>query len=156
MLEVQIRELSHGPIETLGQLLPGDPALEGMGVRLEEPLEVEGRLQATADGEYFWRGRLTGRVVAECRRCLREIAFPLDTGISVMFSDDPDMADDPSVYPLPARSREIDLRPAIREELALAVPAFPLCREDCAGLCPGCGADLNTGPCNCASRADSN
>lgn len=156
MLEIQIRELSHGPVGTLGQLLPGDPALEDLGIRLEGPLEVEGRLQATADGEYFWRGTLSGRLIAECRRCLGEVAFPLDTDFNLMFSDNPDMMDDPSVYSLPPRSREIDLRPAIREEIALAVSTFPLCREDCAGLCPGCGADLNSGPCNCADPADSN
>ena len=39
--------------------------------------------------------------------------------------------------------------PEAREELALAVDAFPLCREDCRGLCPRCGADLNRGACSC-------
>jgi len=40
-------------------------------------------------------------------------------------------------------------RAALREELALAVDVYPLCREDCRGLCPRCGADLNQGPCPC-------
>jgi len=38
----------------------------------------------------------------------------------------------------------------VREEVALTAPAWMLCREDCAGLCPKCGADLNEGPCQCA------
>jgi uncharacterized protein len=67
---------------------------------------------------------------------------------------DPDAADDPSVYPLAASATHLELGEAVREELALAIPAFPLCREDCAGLCPGCGADLNAGPCGCTVSAE--
>ena len=60
-------------------------------------------------------------------------------------------ADDPAVYPVEAPVTRIDVRPAVREEVALAASTFPLCREDCAGLCPRCGTDLNTGPCGCAA-----
>ena len=45
------------------------------------------------------------------------------------------------------RADEIDLRPAVREAWLLAVPGFLLCREDCKGLCPVCGADKNTVDC---------
>jgi uncharacterized protein len=155
MLEVYIRELDRGAVETDALVPPGDTALGGLEVRLAEPLRITGRLQSAAEGEYFWRGRMIGTLVTECRRCLAEVRVPVDAELNVLFSSDPDMADDPSVYPLPARPREIDLRPVVREELALAAPGFPLCREACAGLCAGCGADLNAGPCACASPADS-
>src|ERR1051325_628957 len=49
---------------------------------------------------------------------------------------------------------EVDVTPAIREELFLAAPRYVLCRENCKGLCPQCGKDLNAGPCGCAPRAD--
>ena len=49
------------------------------------------------------------------------------------------------------RTRELDLRPSVREQWLLAVPSFVLCREDCKGLCPHCGADLNLGPCGCTA-----
>src|SRR2546422_2859983 len=46
-------------------------------------------------------------------------------------------------------------RPAVREELLLAVPQWVVCRDDCRGLCPRCGKDLNAGPCGCpAAPAD--
>lgn len=149
MLVVDVRDLRQGPVETAGTLSPDDETFAGLDVELASPLEVRGRLQATAEGEYFWRGQITGRVRTTCRRCLGEGEAPVDASLSVMFSADPAAADDPSVYPIEERSRQIDLRPAIREELALAAPAFPLCRENCAGLCPTCGADLNAGPCGC-------
>jgi len=71
----------------------------------------------------------------------------------VVFSSDPELQDDPSVYPLTEPVTQVDVRPALREELALALDLFPLCREDCRGLCPRCGADLNLGACECAAAA---
>jgi uncharacterized protein len=112
-------------------------------------------LQASGEGDFFWHATLTGTVRAACRRCLTDIAYPLETQVDVLFSADPDAADDPSVYPLEEPVTEVDVRPAVREEVALAVSAFPLCREDCAGLCPRCGANLNLGPCRCAAPAPS-
>lgn len=74
----------------------------------------------------------------------------VDTPVNILFTED-EQADDPSVYILEPRSRTIDLSAAIREELILAVPDYVLCREDCAGLCPHCGKDLNEGPHECQS-----
>ena len=49
----------------------------------------------------------------------------------------------------------VDVTPLVREELALGVPShLLLCRDDCAGLCPHCGADLNAGPCACRTSAE--
>ena len=63
--------------------------------------------------------------------------------------------DDPDVFRIPPRAVELDLRPAIREQWLLAVPSYALCREECRGLCPRCGADLNAGECECPPAADS-
>jgi Predicted metal-binding, possibly nucleic acid-binding protein len=149
MFEVDIRELHRGPVDTVGTLAADDPAFQGLELDLTGPLAVDGHLQETSEGEYFWRATLAGAVRSECRRCLTAVTVPVDIDVNVMFSTDPDAADDPSVYPLPESSRTVDVRTAVREELALMVPGFPLCREDCAGLCPKCGADLNAGPCSC-------
>jgi uncharacterized protein len=149
MFEVDIRELRRGPVDTTGTLAPDDPAFLGLELGLAAPVAVAGQLQETSEGEYFWRATLSGAVRRECRRCLVEITTPVELDVNVMFSTDPEAADDPSVYPLDASARAVDVRPAVREELALTVPAFALCRDDCAGLCPRCGADLNAGPCSC-------
>jgi uncharacterized protein len=71
-----------------------------------------------------------------------------------MFSADPESQEAPDVYPLAPTASAIDLGQAVREELALAVEQFPLCREDCKGLCPTCGADLNAGPCEHTQPSD--
>lgn len=69
-----------------------------------------------------------------CGRCITRVDRPLALRLEL---DEP----------LP--EKELDLIPAIREEVILAVPLYPLCREDCRGLCVTCGADLNSGPCAC-------
>jgi uncharacterized protein len=150
MLRVDLRDLNRGPVETVGRLRPDDPAFAGLELDLAGPVSVDGRLQATGPGEYFWRARLQADVRSDCRRCLIDVVRHVDEELDVLFSDDPDAVEDPAVYLLPPSAAVIDLGNVVREELALAVPPYPLCREDCAGLCPRCGADLNAGVCACA------
>ena len=45
--------------------------------------------------------------------------------------------------------KEIDLDPILREQLLLALPGYPVCKDDCKGLCPVCGANLNDRECGC-------
>lgn len=151
MLLVDLRDLQRGPVETVGEVSADDEALMGLDLPLTRPLAVRGRLQATGEGEVFWRGEVAGEARGACRRCLTEVTLRVAARVDVLFSPDPDAADDPSVYPLAPRATHVDLRPALREEMALAVPAYFLCREECAGLCPRCGVDLNQGPCGCAA-----
>jgi len=154
MLKVDVRDLAAGPVETTGRLEPDDAVFQGLGLPLVGPVDVSGQLLATGTEDYLWRGHLRGRLQVACRRCLADVILPLDTGVDVMFSADPDAADDPSVYPMAAPVTHVDVATAVREELAFAVPSFVLCREDCKGLCQRCGADLNAGPCGCTVAAE--
>jgi uncharacterized protein len=154
MLLVDIRDLNKGPVETAGRIERDDPLFEGLGLEFAAPVQVGGRLSRAGDDAFLWQARLQGRTQGNCRRCLIEVATPFDLGLDVVFSSDPDVIDDPAVYPLAAPVAQVDLRPAVREEIALAVTAFPLCREDCAGLCPRCGVDLNAGSCGCGAPAE--
>ncbi len=151
MLRVDIRDLQRGPVRTDGRLDPDDPVFKGLDLGLTGPVSVDGQLQATGDGEYLWRGRMHGVVRGECRRCLTEVLDEVDIEVAAaVFSTDPDAADDPDFYPLAERASSVDVTDVVREELALAAQTDRLlCREDCAGLCPKCGADLNAGPCDC-------
>jgi uncharacterized protein len=156
MLRVDIRDLHRGPVRTIGELAPEDPTFEGLGLDLVGPVTVQGQLQATGDGEYLWRGDLHGLVRGECRRCLTPVIDELDVAVdAAVFSADPVAAEDPDFYPLAERAAAVDVGAVVREELALAAHAhLLLCRDDCAGLCPKCGADLNAGPCACHPPAE--
>jgi len=156
MLRVDIRDLQRGPVRTEGQLPPDDPTFQGLGLDLVGPVVVHGQLQATGQGEYLWRGDLHGVVRGECRRCLTEVLDEVDVAVdAAVFSSDPDAVDDPDFYLLSDRAASVDVGVVVREELALATQAtLLLCRDDCAGLCPRCGADLNAGPCACHTPAE--
>lgn len=153
MLRVDIRELQRGPVETVGTVPAADPLWTGLDLTLASPLAVTGVLEMTGRGDFFWKGHLEGRTNATCRRCLKEFEVPVVESVEALFTADPDLQDDPSVYPLAETASHVDVTGAVREELALAAPAYPLCREDCRGLCPRCGADLNQGPCGCAGSS---
>jgi uncharacterized protein len=156
MLRVDIRDLQRGPVRTVGELQPADPAFDGLDLNLVGPVSVTGQLQATGHSEYLWRGSFHVVMQGECRRCLTEVRTDIDIDVdAAIFSTDPEAADDPDFYPLLERASHIDIRDVAREELGLAVPVrLLLCREDCAGLCLTCGADLNAGPCECSAPAE--
>lgn len=138
---------------TDGRIEPGDPVFAGLDVELDGPIDVTGRLQSTAEGDIVWHARLSGLGHTTCRRCLADMVVPLAIEVHALFSADPDALDDPDVYPMAERATDVDLSAAVREEVALAMPAFCLCRDECAGLCPKCGTDLNVGACTCAASA---
>jgi len=101
------------------------------------------------------RGAVTATARLECVRCLtvfdRPVRAPLDVFAERAGGG---RARDEAVlerdsYMRFHDGRQLDLREEAREVLLLELPMVPHCREDCRGLCPKCGADLNTGPCGC-------
>lgn len=121
-----------------------------------EGVRVTGRLSVAGSGRYYFSGHLHGAAQTECRRCLVPVQTTVDADVSVLFAErGGEDDDDPDVFPLDGKNGDvIDLRPAIREQWLLEVPAFSECRPDCKGLCPKCGADLNAGACGCAPEID--
>jgi len=155
MLRVDLRELARGgAVETVGELKQDDPALDGTEIRLLEPVAVRGRIQPIGEGRFYWHGTAQTVVAGDCRRCLTPVATPVKLEIGALFSQDQDALDDPDAYAVAPDATEIDVTPAVREELVLAAPSFVECREDCKGLCPQCGKDLNAGPCDCTPATD--
>jgi uncharacterized protein len=98
---------------------------------------------------------LEGDVTLPCRRCLADATVHVADESHVIFAEaGSDETEDPDVYVLDERSSQIDLSPVVREQWMLNVPAYAVCREECKGICPTCGKDLNEGPCNCAESRD--
>jgi uncharacterized protein len=64
-----------------------------------------------------------------------------------------DPFDEDEIFPIDAY-HEVDLTEAVRQNVLLALPMVTICREDCKGLCPQCGHDLNLGPCECKPEVD--
>ncbi len=94
---------------------------------------------------------LTGTIevpwTGTCRRCLRPLDETLVVDVDERYAEQPAEHDDA----FPIEHGQIDLAPMVREHVLLAVDDPRLCRPDCPGLCPVCGADLTAGPCQCDS-----
>lgn len=138
-----------------GKLATDDPVWRDDDPRPADGVIVTGRLSSAGDERFYFSGRMSGEVDTECRRCLTPTRAAVDEELHLLFADASDEeSDDSDVYLLEPRATMVDLRPALREQWLLAVPGFALCREECRGLCPKCGADLNQGPCGCAPDVD--
>ena len=138
-----------------GKLASNDPVWLEEDPKPVDGVIVAGRLSSAGEGRFYFSGRMTGDVGAECRRCLAPTTAHVEEELHLLFADANDEESDESdVYMLEPRATTIDLRPALREQWLLAAPGFAQCREDCKGLCPRCVADLNVGPCGCSPVTD--
>lgn len=154
MLRVDLAAVREGPVETPATIATDDPLVAATGVALASPLVVTGRLTAAGKGNFYWQAKLETVVKSECRRCLAPVAVPLSQSLGLVFVAEEDAGGDDDCYLVPRRVGVLDLAEAVREQLLLAVPQFVECRQDCRGLCPRCGADLNSGPCGCHKEMD--
>ncbi|MDQ6661785.1 MAG: DUF177 domain-containing protein [Chloroflexota bacterium] len=97
----------------------------------------------------------------ECTRCLKSFEQPLHVPFEEQFYPTVDVVtgvklpafDEEEIFPIDEH-HQVDLTEAIRQHVLLDIPMSTLCREDCAGLCPQCGHDLNLGPCECKPEVD--
>ena len=87
--------------------------------------------------ELIVQGALETEARLACRRCGRAFAQRVR---------EPDFRFSCTIH---NPHQPVDLTPALRESILLVLPAYPLCRDACRGLCPRCGADLNRGTCRC-------
>jgi uncharacterized protein len=172
-MRVNIDEIKEGgldrawaiPSEQLDEMLAGDRA----GYRARGPAEVVAHLDRMSR-RVLLAARSRAEVGAPCGRCLQPtgITVPVDFTLTLVPADEaqeaeegaedhprarggrsfPETAADEETY----AGKEIELDPLVREQILLALPGYPLCREDCKGLCPVCGQNLNERECGCDRR----
>jgi uncharacterized protein len=145
--ELEEQGLRIDDVEALHRTF-GDPSW-----RLESvALDIE------ADGvEVFVTGRLVLTLPQTCGRCLESFPSRVEVPVDVRLVPRPAGADsvelgaedlDVDFY----ANDELDVARLVENEATLALPMKPLCRADCRGLCPACGANRNVAPCTCDTR----
>lgn len=123
--------------------------------RVTSPVDL--RIRVHKDGTRY---RLVGRVRASlelgCSRCLEPFALAVDAAFDLRYSPAAEAADSEErelqSADLNAASysdESIDLQQLVEEQFYLALPMKPLCRQECKGLCPQCGTNLNVETCDC-------
>lgn len=160
-LLVPLEELEKGevdlplniPAETLADLVSGGgqekPSLKG---------PLVGGLKLSLTGEHLrLKGEFKAKAAMLCDRCLNEAETELEGRVDEVLLLRPegqtaDENDDSVDGEVEVSSGQIDLAPLMAEFFWLAWPFRFICRDDCAGLCARCGADLNNGPCACGDQ----
>jgi len=145
--------------------LRGLPMRDALGEGDAQAGEGHAELDLYADGSHvFAAGQFDGHLHVACSRCVGPVRLEVHDKLRVTFMPPGEMpeeeeeegvevrAEDLDVFPFDGET--VDLEPLLREQFVLAVPFAPLCREDCKGLCPQCGIDLNTGTCSCEKPVD--
>lgn len=115
--------------------------------RVRGMIEVEGEVETT--------------LRQSCSRCLEEYEEALTASFALTYTREiPEVTDDSGdeveisaeeMGLIHFEGEEIDLRGAVQEQVVMALPLRPLCRQECKGLCPQCGANLNEEDCGCGS-----
>jgi uncharacterized protein len=135
---------------------PGEVELEDEGARLVSDAEVEGSASRKGE-EVRVRGKIVTEVELLCDRCLASSRAPLEIEFDTRFIPQSSAAGDAENVELLAddlglaayEGDSVDVDELVHEQILLALPSRNLCREDCKGLCPKCGSDLNAGACSC-------
>jgi len=121
---------------------------------------VEGRVSLVrTDRGILARGTLRTEIAVTCSRCLRSCTLALKLAVEEEYYPTKDvltgaplsLPDQAGCFTLDDH-HILDLTEAIRQYAVLATPMKPLCQENCAGLCPTCGHNLNLGPCDCPQQ----
>jgi DUF177 domain-containing protein len=148
---LDVRELGRRP----GSMRPVRaevPAPAGLTVGLAgvpegAPVALDLRLESVVEGVLV-SGTVTAPVTAECARCLTPVSDTVSVPVTELFAY-PDSAteqtsEEDEVSHLVGDM--LDLEPVVRDALVLDLPLSPLCRDDCRGLCAGCGERLDDLP----------
>jgi uncharacterized protein len=149
---VQNRETCRDVAVTIS---PESLEVSYQGYRLIEPVCFQGTLCGDGSGVIKLEGRLQTAYTGECARCLQDVRTPLDLPVRETYrpagkSSGSLDGDDPALSYAYAGYR-IDILTALRDNLVLALPPKLLCRAECRGICPVCGANRNEAICVCTA-----
>lgn len=125
----------------------------GRALPLRETVSVRGRAYYQG-GIVYLDAELDTTVEVECSRCLRPLSVKVHRREALAFEEEPAVPTESLGVPLEDfryahGAEELELAPYVKGLLSASLAVKPLCREECKGLCPRCGRDLNEGPCAC-------
>lgn len=151
-MKLDLRQIKPEGVELKFSEISQDLELTQVGFEFPEPIDVELFVAKTGD-EVIVQGKISTMVEMECARCLD--VFEMDINPKVQFViqlldvKESQHSDDDDFVILPKTSGDYDISDRIREAILLELPLKPLCSEDCRGLCPMCGVNLNETDCDC-------
>jgi uncharacterized protein len=150
-LVLDTRELPRRPgvMRAVERTVPAplDLGVELIGVQTGAELVLRLRLESVSEGVLV-SGTVFAPVEGECGRCLRPVSETIEVSLQELYAYEHSATDETTDAEEVGRLQDdlIDLEPALRDAVVLALPTNPLCRVDCPGLCPDCGVPFDELP----------
>jgi uncharacterized protein len=159
-MKITTRDIADQPIELQVDCPASEIDLSDSSYKFDRKVTGTVTFTQVEDQSVVARGRLATSAETQCVRCLEPIRVDLEVRLVAIYQHDPDLLKPDAQFfggdeEMQAYydGESIDPAPQMREALLLEVPPLPVCRKDCPGLCPRCGANLNTGKCACPTDA---
>lgn len=114
--------------------------------QVDGAVSVTGTLELHEDDVYV-DAHIICNIVGKCARCLEDAKYTYEDDFSVKYVRNNPVNDEEGEYLY--KSGVVDLRQAVDEFLLINAPKIIYCKDDCKGLCPICGCNLNTKGCDC-------
>ena len=165
MLTIQIDTIKEEELLLSGDLDPSvlaglDDLISSGQLTINEPISYSFKIFCISSMIEI-QGHVASQVNLACSRCLESFALPVETDFELTYAgqlpeveneeeDDDEVeltAEEMGIVLL--KGDEINLEEPLVEQLLLSLPFQPICRNECKGLCPQCGVDLNSAECSC-------
>ena len=138
-----------------------DEAILDNDLKVIGPIEGHARMRRTNQGLLI-DGWVDLALELSCTRCLKSFEQPMHVTFEEQFYPTVDVLtgapmpafDEEEIFPIDDH-HQVDLTEAVRQNVLTSLPMVTVCQEDCKGLCPQCGKDLNLGPCDCKPEVES-
>ncbi len=133
VMKIRPREIPREGLTLQETVKPQEAELDKFGLRFKDPITIEASVTKD-EGAVNVTARFKGDAELSCFRCAKTFQQHFEDSYMFVFSSE---------------EREINITESVRQEVMLHFPLQQLCEKDCKGLCPGCGKNLNEGPCEC-------
>ncbi len=165
---IEIKDLEIHPLDFREEFIPGVIVL-GDEVRQRSPLRAEGRADLVEEHhgkhqvvqDIRIMGKLETSLEVPCARCLEPVLYPVERSFDLLYRP---LGIDSGHQELSITDAEAEigyyegegvlLEDALREQVLLALPVKTICRDDCKGLCPHCGTNMNETQCDCVDEVE--
>ena len=154
-MRIELENLEGGKGDFANVYQPEDLNPVDERIQITEPAAVKGKVRLSGN-EVFVNGHVETRAQVECDRCLKPVKLPVSANFALEYITGAEYESSAVAELTEAEmsvsvfdGEAIDVDEIVKEQILLAVPTRMLCREDCKGICPECGTDLNTGECAC-------
>ena len=149
-LVFEMKDLRHEDFKEYEALVP--PASLSLNYEEAEfikPLSCAIRLFRQGDDNVYVTADIETEISVECRRCITPFEVDITTKLELLFSIGSESSEESEADERYYDGETLDISEDVRQMLVLEIPAWSLCSETCEGLCPQCGAELNSDACSC-------